>query len=271
MKKKRRSGERKLKTRKKKDKNKIILEFQKIKIEDLFELSSEEAEKENIIDDELNSDDEIVFAEKVRQPIKLTEFHIEEVEKEIPKINLAQIEYNKMKIVKEDNLYSIQRRKYRSQNIDNNMKELKKDIEKMKQKLEIIKTKEKVMKEYIEKVEKNYAGIRRFRKTPSVKNVETKLIAKSLIYRGEEKIKEENIDDDEGYAEYNSDYENEQSEEEEKNNFKINNIKQSVNVAFETGLNFKKNGNKFLAESVNENMFNNNLRNKLKKIRNKSK
>ena len=269
--KKRRSGERKLKTRKKKDKNKIILEFQKIKIEDLFELSSEEAEKENIIDDELNSDDEIVFAEKVRQPIKLTEFHIEEVEKEIPKINLAQIEYNKMKIVKEDNLYSIQRRKYRSQNIDNNIKELKKDIEKMKQKLEIIKTKEKVMKEYIEKVEKNYAGIRRFRKTPSVKNVKTKLIAKSLIYRGEEKIKEENIDDDEGYAEYNSDYENEQSEEEEKNNFKINNIKQSVNVAFETGLNFKKNGNKFLAESVNENMFNNNLRNKLKKIRNKSK
>ena len=92
-----------------------------------------------------------------------------------------------------------------------------------------------------------------------------------MIYRGEEKIKEENIDDDEGYAEYNSDYENEQSEEEEKNNFKINNIKQSVNVAFETGLNFKKNGNKFLAESVNENMFNNNLRNKLKKIRNKSK
>ena len=269
--KKRRSGERKLKTRKKKDKNKIILEFKKIKIEDLFELSSEEAEKENIIDDELNSDDEIVFAEKVRQPIKLTEFHIEEVEKEIPKINLAQIEYNKMKIVKEDNLYSIQRRKYRSQNIDNNIKELKKDIEKMKQKLEIIKTKEKVMKEYIEKVEKNYAGIRRFRKTPSVKNVKTKLIAKSLIYRGEEKIKEENIDDDEGYAEYNSDYENEQSEEEEKNNFKINNIKQSVNVAFETGLNFKKNGNKFLAESVNENMFNNNLRNKLKKIRNKSK
>ena len=62
--KKRRSGERKLKTRKKKDKNKIILEFQKTKIEDLFELSSEEAEKENIIDDELNSDDEIVFAEK---------------------------------------------------------------------------------------------------------------------------------------------------------------------------------------------------------------
>ena len=184
---------------------------------------------------------------------------------------MAQIEYNKMKIVKEDNLYDIRRRKYRSQNIDNNIKELKKDIEKMKQKLEIIKTKEKVMKEYIEKVEKNYAGIRRFRKTPSVKNVKTKLIAKSLIYRGEEKIKEENIDDDEGYAEYNSDYENEQSEEEEKNNFKINNIKQSVNVAFETGLNFKKNGNKFLAESVNENMFNNNLRNKLKKIRNKSK
>ena len=50
--------------------NKIIYEFQKI--EDLFNISSEDGEKEKIIDDELHSDDESVFEKKIKQPIKLT-------------------------------------------------------------------------------------------------------------------------------------------------------------------------------------------------------
>ena len=107
---------------------KLIENFQKI--EDLFEISDVENDKENIIYDELNSDEEIVFQNKIKQPIKLTELYFDEIKKEIPEINLAQIQYNKMKEIKEDDLYSIQRRKYKNQNLDNNIKELKKDIEK---------------------------------------------------------------------------------------------------------------------------------------------
>ena len=110
-----------------KRKNKIIKEF--IKVEDLFDISDVDIDKENIIDDDLNSDDEIVFNNKIRQPIKLTEYHIDDIKKEIPEINLAQIEYNKMKVIREDDLYSLQRRKIKNQNLDNKIKDLKKDIE----------------------------------------------------------------------------------------------------------------------------------------------
>ena len=66
-----------------KRKNKIIKEF--IKVEDLFDISDVDIDKENIIDDDLNSDDEIVFNNKIRQPIKLTEYHIDDIKKEIQK------------------------------------------------------------------------------------------------------------------------------------------------------------------------------------------
>ena len=101
-------------------KNKIISEFKKV--EDLFNTSSEDDEKEKLIDDEIHSDDESVFEKKIKQPIKLTTSHLNEVKQIIPEINLKQIEYNKFKIMKEDDLYSLQRRKFKSQNIESNIK-----------------------------------------------------------------------------------------------------------------------------------------------------
>jgi hypothetical protein len=253
-----------------KRKNKIIKEF--IKVEDLFDISDVDIDKENIIDDDLNSDDEIVFNNKIRQPIKLTEYHIDDIKKEIPEINLAQIEYNKMKVIREDDLYSLQRRKIKNQNLDNKIKDLKKDIEKMEEKLDLIKSKEKIMKDYIEKVKKNYLEIRKFnRRNTSVHNKKTKLIKKSLLYNGEnikeEDISEEEDDDDNNYG---SDYENEQNEEED-----FGKGKQSVYVGDED---YIKNNVKSiggwrgkLGKSVRDDMFKNKLRNKLKKIRAKSK
>ena len=253
-----------------KRKNKIIKEF--IKVEDLFDISDVDIDKENIIDDDLNSDDEIVFNNKIRQPIKLTEYHIDDIKKEIPEINLAQIEYNKMKVIREDDLYSLQRRKIKNQNLDNKIKDLKKDIEKMEEKLDLIKSKEKIMKDYIEKVKKNYLEIRKFnRRNTSVHNKKTKLIKKSLLYNGEN-IKEEDIseEDDDDDNNYGSDYENEQNEEED-----FGKGKQSVFVGDED---YIKNNVKSigvwrgkLGKSVRDDMFKNKLRNKLKKIRAKSK
>jgi hypothetical protein len=121
----------------KKKKNKIISEF--TKVEDLFNISSEEGEKEKLIHDELHSDDDTVFEEKIKNPNSLRSAF----KKEVPKINLDQIEYNKIKIVEEADKYSLQIRQYKSQNIDKNIKELKKRIEKMREKVTLIQQKEK--------------------------------------------------------------------------------------------------------------------------------
>ena len=250
----------------------IIPEFQKV--EDLFEISDVETDKENMIYDELNSDEEIVFSTKIRQPIKLTEFHFDDVKKEVPEINLAQIEYNKMKVVKEDDLYSLQRRKYKSQNIDNNIKELKKDIEKLEQQIELVKQKEKIMKDYIEKVKKKYLEIRKYSKrNTSVHNKEVKFIKKSLLYTGGENIEEEEMSNEENEINgerYGSDYENEQNEEED-----FGKGKQSVYVGARENKEVDDNQlGRFggtLGKSVNDFMFKNKLRNKLKNYRPKSK
>ena len=252
--------------KKRRSKLKLIEKFPKIK--DLFEISDVENDKENIIYDELNSDEEIVFQNKIKQPIKLTELYFDEIKKEIPEINLAQIQYNKMKEIKEDDLYSIQRRKYKNQNLDNNIKELKKDIEKKEQQIELIQKKERAMKEYIEKVEKTYSDLKKYsRKKTSVYNKDIKFLKKSLLYKGGENIKEEETSE-EGDKEIGSDYENEQNEEDD-----FAKGKQSVFVGNEQKDRKINKGlkNNPLGKSVRDDMFKNNLRNKLKHIKANSK
>ena len=238
-------------------------------MEDLFEISDVELEKENLIDDDLNSDDEATFGTKINQPIKLIEYHKDEIEKSVPAINLSQIEYNKMKIVKEEDLYSFQRRKYKSQNIDNLIKDEKRNKEKLQQKLELLKKKEKLMNEFITEFKKNYIELKKFnRRNTTVHNQKTNFIKKSIF--GEGGIEEELSEGDEN-DEFGSDYENEQNEIED---FAIKG-KQSVNVGvtdFSKKNEIKKGnlGGK-LGKSVIDGLFKNKLRNKLKKERAKSK
>ena len=134
------------KNKKKKSTKDIIKGFKRI--EDLFDISSEE---EKIIDDELHSDDESVFENRISQPVQLSKTYLYEVRQFIPHIDLTQIEFNKLKIIGEADLYSLQRRKYKNQNIDGNIKDFKKKIEKINDKLTVIKIKENAMKNYLEK------------------------------------------------------------------------------------------------------------------------
>ena len=257
------SDDRKKKNRLKNSTN-IINEFTKEK--DLFEISDVDTDKENIIFDDLNSDEELVFENKIKQPIKLIEYPLDKIKIDIPIINLDQIEYNKMKVVKEDDIYSIQRRKYKSQNIDINIKELKKNIEKIEQQLSLIKEKEKIMKDYIKKVKNKYLELKsRFRRTTSVHNVNVRTITKSILYKGGENIKEE-INDDENESGIGSDYVNE-----EKENDDFEDKKESVFVGNYDNLQPINNWRGNLGKSVNDNLFKNKLKNKLKKMRAKSK
>ena len=258
----------KMRKEKNKEENKLITEFKKI--EDLFGLSDVEFEKENLIDEELNSDDDNAFENKINQPIKLNEYHYEEIQKEIPMINLDQIEYNKMKIVKEDDLYSFQRRKYKSQNIDNLIKEEKRNKEKLEQKLELLKKKEKLMNEYINELKNNVAERRKIiRRNTTVNNEKVNYIKKSIF--GEEDNIEENISgENNDENQYGSDYDNEQNEIDD---FAIKG-KQSVLVG---NITYNKKKEKLegwggkLGKSVIDGLFKNNLRNKMKRKKAKSK
>ena len=243
----------------KKKKNKIIREFQKV--EDLFDLSNEEGENEKIIDDELHSDDESVFANKIKQPKKLTVDCLDEIKKNIPNINLKQIEYNKLKIIGEADEKSLQKRKFKLKNTNGKIKEIKKMIEKMNDKLIVIREKEKVMKEYIERIKENYEIVRPMDLNTSVYKKKVSFFKKNL---SKEDIIEETNDEYCNGEGVGSDYENEQKEESDKEEEKKNNFNHVYKRNILGVKNRRKRRNKEFGKSVREDFFKNDLKNKVK-------
>lgn len=138
-------------------KNKTILEF--IKVENLFDISKEEGENEKIIDDELHSDDESVFENKVKPAKKISTNYLKTIKKIIPSFNFKQIEFNRDK-VNDIDTYSVQRRKYKTKNIDDKIKEMKKKIERINDKISLLKQKESIMREFVKKLEENYEDLK---------------------------------------------------------------------------------------------------------------
>ena len=180
----------------KKPKNKIILDF--IKVENLFDVSHEEGEEEKIIDNELHSDDENIFDNKLKAKSQLSTKYLNDIKKKIPSFNFKQIEFNRNK-AKEIDIYSLQRRDYKKNTIDIQIKEMEKNIEEMKNKLSYLKQKEKIMKEFIKKLEDNYESIKPMIYQKSEDNIvqeENDFIVKSLNKKEEkEREKDKNIQD----------------------------------------------------------------------------
>ena len=92
-------------------KNKIIKEFKKI--EDILNISEEEGESEEIIDEELHSDDDTFFENKIKITNKISKQYLKNIKSSIPALNLKQIEFNSQKKDEEIDLYSLERRKYK--------------------------------------------------------------------------------------------------------------------------------------------------------------
>ena len=245
------------KNRPKKSTKEIIKGFKRV--EDLFDISSEE---EKIIDDELHSDDESVFENRISQPVQLSKTYLDEVRQFIPHINLTQIEFNKLKIIGEADLISLQRRKYKNQNIDGNIKDYKKKIEKINDKIVVIKKKEKAMKDYLEKYKENYETFKPFKTQTSVYKKDIKFIKKSL-FGGDDIIEE--LSGDEGGV--GSDYENEQKEDsdtEKKKKFAYkNNLKNTLAIPMSNRFNTKKKDKKQLKLSVRDEVLSNKLKDKI--------
>jgi hypothetical protein len=88
-------------------------------------VNNDEGKSEAIIDDELHSDDEIIFEQKVKQNNKISNgIRLIEIKKKIPKVDLSLIEFNKQKVMNEADLYSLKRRKFLSKDIDEQIKEM---------------------------------------------------------------------------------------------------------------------------------------------------
>ena len=160
--------------------NETILQF--IKVENLFDLPSEEGEDEKIIDDELHSDDETVLEGKRKFNKQISTHYLNDIKKTIPQFNFKQINFNKGKLNGEVDIYSLQRRKnYRSQNIDIQIKEEKKKIDKISYKLEVLKQKENIMKDFVKKLREKYDEIKSMIYQTTVSNIATEdFIIKSL-------------------------------------------------------------------------------------------
>ena len=86
----------------------------------------------------------------------------------MPKINLSQIEFNKIKVLNEADQYSLQKRNFQAQNIDENIKTMKKKIKKMKIRCEINNKKVQSFENYIKTVRDNLKALKKFKGQASV-------------------------------------------------------------------------------------------------------
>ena len=78
------------------------------------------------------------------------------IRKKKKKINLSQIELNKKKVMNEADLYSMQRRKFQMDNLDENIRTMKKKIKKIKHICKTNKKKVNAFENYAKNMESNY-------------------------------------------------------------------------------------------------------------------
>ena len=198
----------KIKNKKNIKNDKIIQSFQNL--EELFGSSNSENEQEEIIiDTVIHSDDETTLENKIIPKKSLSGTYLQEIQSKIPKINLDLIEFNKLKVFQEIDLYSLQRRNYKNMSVDDNINIIKKKIKKIKNKININSKKAEAMKKFIDDLKNKYILYKRIKTKSSAINSKINYIANHEIIdlnQVEEK-EEDDIDND-----YGSDYLNENDE-----------------------------------------------------------
>ena len=164
-------NETKNKIEKKKEKEKEVKKkFNFLTVDELFDLENDEGEKEVIIQDELHSDDEVVFEKKIKNKVRISTMYLSEIKKTVPNLYLNQIEFNKKKIMNEADLYSYQRREYFKQNVDENIRLMKKRIKKLKNRLSINKQKLQALIEFDKKAKEKYKVLKPLKVQSSLKD-----------------------------------------------------------------------------------------------------
>ena len=144
--------------------------FNFLTVDELFDLENDEGEKEVIIQDELHSDDEVIFEKKVKNKVRINTSYLSEIKKKVPNLYLSQIEFNKKKIMNEADLYSYQRREYFKNNIDENIRLMKKRIKRLKKRIKINKEKLEVLIDFDKKVQEKYKVLKPLKVQSSLKD-----------------------------------------------------------------------------------------------------
>ena len=179
-----------------KDNNIIKTERKKInilKIDELLDIENIEVKDEEIIDDELNSDDETFFEKKVKPKKKISTDFLSDIKKEIPPINLSQIEFNKLKIINDADAYSLQRRNFEQSNINGKIKNMKNKNKNLTKKISMNKKKLEVIHNFIEDVKYNYKLLRPIKVQTSAAGNPVHYIREKLLNIVEETINESEI------------------------------------------------------------------------------
>ena len=154
--------------------------FNFLTVDELFDLENDEGEKEVIIQDELHSDDEVVFEKKIKNKVRINTMYLSEIKKKVPNLYLNQIEFNKKKIINEVDLYSYQRRKYYKQNIDENIRQMRKRIKKLKKRLTINKQKLQALIEFDKKAKEKYKILKPLKVQSSLKDYNISFMRKEF-------------------------------------------------------------------------------------------
>ncbi len=172
-------------------------------VDELFDLDNEEGEKEVIIQEELHSDDEVIFEKKIKNKNRVNTKYLSDIKKVVPPLYLNQIEFNKKKVMNEADLYSFQRREYNKQNIDENIKTMKKKIKIMKKRISINEEKLIALVNFIKKAKDQYADLKPIKVLSSMKDYDISFMKKEFYnFRTKKEDKDNTIAevDEKNYA-----------------------------------------------------------------------
>ena len=164
------------KSNEKEKRKKVKQKFNFLTVDELFDLTNVEGEKEVIIQDELHSDDEIIFEKKIKNKNRICTEYLPQIKKLVPGLYLNQIEFNKKKVMNEADLYSFQRREYNKQNIDENIKTMKKKIKIMKKRLFINQKKLIALIDFDKKAKEQYKVLKPLKVLSSMKDYNIKFM-----------------------------------------------------------------------------------------------
>ena len=164
-----------------------------LKIDELLDIDNISVENEEIIDDELNSDDEVLFEKKIKPKKKISTDFLKKIKEEVPSINLSQIEFNKLKVINEADAYSLQRRNFEQGNINGKIKNIRLQIKSLSKKVSMNKKKLDAIHNFIEDVKYNYKLLRPMKVQTSAAANPVHYIREKLLDAVEESINESEI------------------------------------------------------------------------------
>jgi hypothetical protein len=154
----------------KKKEREVKKKFNFLTVDELFDLENDESEKEVIIQDELHSDDEVVFEKKIKNKVRINTMYLSQIKKQVPNLYFNQIEFNKRKIINDADLYSYQRREYYKNDVDENIKLMRKRIKKLRKRIKINKEKLEALIEFDKKAKEKYKVLKPLKVISSLKD-----------------------------------------------------------------------------------------------------